>query len=336
MVEIVTRPHASNFANWASTRNEVVVLSGDLTKNCEADAFRDQFPSRFFNGGLSEQNMLSVAGGLAREGYTPFVYTFGVFIYRRAMDQLQMSIAYPNLRVRLLGFLPGLSTPGGVSHQAIDDIALMSTLPNMNVISVGDATDVETVLTETEAINGPVYISMLRGQVPRLFPKNEPLVFKSARTLSHGTDLAIFSCGALTENTMRVVVALRKKGVSVSHLHISTLKPFDDPRVEQAIRSARAGVITVENHLVRGGLGTAVAELMAEKAIGKPLRRVGLRDTYGHGGSFAYLQRYYQIDGHATLREAEFLLGQHLDITEVDLDSARLEPEHGAHKPEAL
>lgn len=336
MVEITTRLHAKSFADWAGPRDEVVALSGDLTKNCEADEFRDRYPHRFFNTGLSEQNMLGVAGGLAREGYTPFLYTFGVFMYRRAMDQLQMSVAYPNLKVRLMGFLPGLTTPGGVSHQAIDDVALVSVLPNMRVISIGDATDLASVLTAIETIEGPVYVSMLRGRVPRLFPESEPLQFGKARVLSHGDDLLILSCGAVTETAMRAVSELQKKGVAVSHLHVSTLKPFDDPQVERAIEKVRTGVVTVENHLIRGGLGTAVAELMAEKGIGKPLRRVGLRDSYAHGGSFSYLQQYYGVDGQAVVAEAEKLVGMSLDISDQHLAMVRIEPEHGAHKPEAL
>lgn len=336
MVEITTRLFAKTFADWAGQHENVIVLSGDLTKNCEADEFRNRFPNRFFNTGLSEQNMLGVAGGFAREGFTPFLFTFGVFMYRRAMDQLQMSVAYPNLKVRLMGFLPGLTTPGGVSHQAIDDIAMVSALPNMTVVSIGDATELATVLKATENVDGPVYVSTLRGRVPRLFPEAEHIELGRSRILSHGDDLLVLSCGAVTETAMVAVSQMRQRGIDVTHLHVSTLKPFDDPQVRRALARTTSGVITVENHLTRGGLGTAVAELMAEHAIGKPLRRVGLRDTYGHGGSFPYLQKFYGLDGRAIINQAEGILGKSLNITDDELAAARIEPEHGAHKPEAL
>ena len=142
----MTRVHAKNLVRWAADKPKVLVLSADLTSSTEIDLFRDTYPDRFLSMGIAEQNMLSFAGGLAREGFIPFVHTFAVFIYRRAYDQIAMSVAYPNLPVRMIGFLPGITTPGGATHQAIEDIALMRSLPNMTVLECGDATEVETVL----------------------------------------------------------------------------------------------------------------------------------------------------------------------------------------------
>ena len=130
-VEIVVRPHVQSFIDWARDKPEVVVLAADLTNSSEVGRWRDAYPDRFFSMGMAEQNMLSFAAGLAREGYTPFIHTFAVFIYRRAYDQLAMSVAYPNLRVRMIGFLPGILTPGGVTHQAIEDVAILRATPNM-------------------------------------------------------------------------------------------------------------------------------------------------------------------------------------------------------------
>jgi len=183
-VPIVTRPHVENFIRWSADKPEVVVLSADLTNSCEVGKWRDTYPERFFSMGMAEQNMLGFAGGLAREGFEPWLHTFAVFLYRRPLDQLQMSIAYPNLRVRLVGFLPGITTPGGVTHQAIDDIAVMRAIPNMTILETGDATEVESVLDVAHAIDGPVYIRMLRGEVPRLFPEDEPFALDRARVLS--------------------------------------------------------------------------------------------------------------------------------------------------------
>ena len=163
MLEIVKRPHVENFIEWSRNRPEVLVLSADLTNSCEVGRWRDTYPDRFFSMGMAEQNMMGVAAGLAREGYTPWIHTFAVFIYRRSYDQLAMSIAYPNLPARMVGFLPGIVTPGGVTHQAIEDVAILRATPNMTILETGDATEVETVLDVAQAVDGPVYIRMLRG-----------------------------------------------------------------------------------------------------------------------------------------------------------------------------
>jgi transketolase len=335
-MEILSRVHANNLVAWAADKPRVLALSADLTGSTEIDLFRASYPDRFFSMGMAEQNMLSFAGGLAREGYFPFVHTFAVFIYRRALDQLSMSIAYPNMPVRLFGFLPGITTPGGATHQATDDIAILRALPNMTILETGDATDVEGVLDVAHAVNGPVYVRMLRGEIPRLFDPAEPMRLDRARLLSEGSDIALLSSGICTEEAMRATRALRARGVSIQHLHVSTLKPFTDPAVLEAAAKARYGVVTMENHTVLGGLGTAVAEVMAENGIGKRLVRIGLKDTYAHGASRSYLMREYGLDAIALVHEVEKLLGQRLQITEADLAAVRLEAVHSSAKAEAL
>ncbi|MCX7679753.1 MAG: transketolase, partial [Spirochaetes bacterium] len=139
-MKIESRVHAKNLIQWAQHHPNAVVLSADLTSSTEIDLFREMYPDRFLSMGIAEQNMLSFAGGLAREGFIPLVHTFAVFIYRRAFDQIAMSVAYPNLPVKMFGFLPGITTPGGATHQAIEDLAAMRALPNMTVLETGDAT----------------------------------------------------------------------------------------------------------------------------------------------------------------------------------------------------
>ncbi len=322
MIELVTRPHRSNLIRWAAERPEVLVLGADLTASCEADGFRDQYPERFFSFGMAEQNMLGFAAGLAREGFFPYIHTFSVFVTRRPFDQLAMSIAYPNLPVRLIGFLPGITTPGGVTHQAIDDIALMRAVPNMTVLEAGDATEVESMLDVAQAIDGPVYVRQLRGEVPRLFPADQPLRLGQARLLGGGTDLAVISSGVCTEEAQGAVAALRRRGVATSHLHVSTLKPFADPQLIEQIANARYGAITMENHGIIGGLGSALAEQLAEQGIGKRLIRLGLRDTYAHGASKPYLMREYGLDAAALVHAAETLIGDSLGIDDAVLAEA--------------
>lgn len=335
-MEILSRVHARKLVEWAKDKPEAIVLSADLTSSTEIDLFRSAYPDRFFSLGMAEQNMLSWAGGMAREGFIPLLHTFAVFLYRRAYDQLCDSIAYPNLRARLFGFLPGVTTPGGATHQAIEDLGVLRALPNMTLVEVGDATDVETLLDAIHPVNGPVYVRMLRGEIPRLFPATEPLRLGQARVLSQGDDLTLLSSGVCTEEALRATYVLRRRGVAIQHLHVSTLKPFDDPCVLDSLARARHGVITMENHSILGGLGTATAELMAEHAIGKPLRRIGLNDVFIHGASRAYLLREYELDALALVRRVEELLGASFQIDPADLAAARIEPVHSGAKAEAL
>jgi transketolase len=335
-MEILSRVHADNIVKWAKDKPNVCVLSADLTSSCEADLFRDTYPERFFSMGIAEQNMLSFAGGLAREGFIPLIHTFAVFIYRRAFDQIAMSIAYPNLPVYMFGFLPGVISPGGATHQAIEDIAVMRALPNMTILECGDATDVESILDVVSKINGPVYIRMLRGELPRLFDASEPMQFGKARTLSQGNDIVVLSSGICTEEAMRAIQALKQKGVSVQHMHISTLKPFNDDSVIEAISRSKYGVITMENHTIIGGLGSIIAEKMAEEGIGKKLTRIGLKDTFVHGASKKYLMKESGIDAIALINEVERVLGTKFDIKESDLEEAFVAAVHSDAKPEAL
>jgi transketolase len=335
-METAARVHAHNLVKWEKDHPEVVVLSADLTGSTEIDLFSQKYPERFFSMGVAEQNMLSFAAGLAREGFIPFVHTFAVFIYRQALNQIVSSIAYSNLPVKMFGFLPGLTTPGGATHQAIEDIAILRAIPNMVIFEPADATETETVLDAVIRTNAPVYIRMLRGEIPRLFSRSEPFVPNRARTLSLGDDITLISAGICTEEALRAAAALKAKRIGVHHLHISTHKPFSDRTVAEALALPRYGIITMENHSIVGGLGSAVAELMAESGIGKRLLRIGLKDTFAHGGSRPYLMRYYKIDALSLVETVEMLVGEKLGITEHDLAAVRLETIQGAAKPEEL
>lgn len=322
---IETNVHQRKIIEFAQEHPELVVLSADLGSSCEIKEFKQTYPQRYFSLGIAEQNMVSWAAGLAREGYRPYLYSFGVFLYRRVLDQVEMSVAYGNLPVTLVGFLPGIMTPGGVTHQATNDVATLRNLPNMTILDVGDATDIETVLPVAYDINGPVYIRMLRKDVPRLFPSNEPFVFNRGRVLSQGTDIAIFSSNICTEEALRATKVLKDRGVSIQHMHISTLKPFTDPMVLESLQKVRYGAISMENHTVIGGLGTAIADVIAEHGTGTRLIKVGIHDVYTHGASKAYLMKKYGLDAMALVSAVEELIGEDLGISEDDLEKVRLE-----------
>lgn len=311
-----TLVHRRCLIDWGAKQPETVVLSGDLTIACEADGFRDAYPDRFMSVGLAEQNMMSFAAGMAREGLVPLVHTFAVFMYRRALDQVEMSVSYGDMPVRMFGFLPGVTTPGGPSHQATNDLAVMRSLPNMTVVEVGDATDIEGLQCLASEIPGPIYFRMLRGEVARLFPETEPIRLNHARILSEGSDIALLTTGICTEEALRVTHFLETAGIGVKHLHVSTLKPFTDPQVMSAIDGARKGVITMENHSAVGGLGTCVAELMAEHGIGTKLIKVSTGDRYLQGASQTWLVDNYGISAKALVQAAEKLIGADLGFTE--------------------
>jgi len=304
------RPYATAIVDYGRRHDEVVCLTGDLTTSCEIDGFRDAFPARYFNFGMAEQNMIGIAGGMAKGGLLPYVHTFGVFATRRPYDQVAMAIGVPRARVRLMGFLPGVTTPGGVTHQAIDDVALMSAIPHMTIVDLGDATEIASVHEQIHDVDGPVYCRVMRGDVPILF--DSPLRLGKVRELSRGGDVCLISSSVTTGEALEAAAQLARQGVAVAHLHASTLKPFDDPRVAEVLAGVR-GAITLENHLVSGGLGTAVAETIARAGLGTRLIKLGLQDTYAAGGSLDYLLARFGMSAAAVVAAAGELLGQRFD-----------------------
>ena len=334
MVEMVNRPYAAAFEKFAGGKAEILCLSADLTSSCEIDGFRDRYPDQFLSMGMAEQNMMSFAGGLGLAGFRPFIHTFGVFMYRRPYDQLMASIAYPRRAVRMMGFLPGVTTPGGMTHQSIEDSSVMRSMPNMTILETGDATEVESICEAADSIDGPVWCRVLRGSVPRLF--DTPIRVGEMRVLSEGHDILVVTAGVTTEEALRARAALRRVGLSIRHIHLHTIKPFDSAALLDHIGSVRHGVVTLENHVTEGGIGSLVAETMADAGVGKRLIRLGLKDTYAHGGSKPYLMRYYGLDALALVRGIESLAGEDFNIAEADLDAARVDDVHSLVKAEAL
>jgi transketolase len=324
-MKIEINTHSRCLIAWAEKHPESVVLSADLGTSCEVKEFAQRFPERYFSMGIAEQNMVSWAAGLCREGFRPYLHTFGVFLYRRVLDQLEMSVAYPNLPVTFVGFLPGIMTPGGVSHQAINDIAVLRNVPNMTIFDMGDATEIESVLALTQAVNGPVFIRMLRKEVPRLFPANQPMQFNRARVLTEGTDIVILSSSICTEEAMRATAVLKQKGLSIQHMHVSTLKPFTDETIIEAIEKSKYGCVTLENHVTIGGLGSAVADMMAEAGSARRLIKAGIGDSYCHGASKMHLVKRYGLDAMALIGAVERLTGEGLGIIEDELAEIRFE-----------
>ena len=304
----VLKPYGTALVSLAESREDVVCLGADLTRQTETDLFRDRFPHRFFNAGMAEANLMGVAAGLARGGFIPFVNTFGVFCTRRAYDQVTMSIAYPNLRVRLVGFMPGLSSPGGPSHQAIDDLALMRALPNMTVIDVGDAGETGQVVREIVDVDGPVYLRLKRGEIPAILDDAYRFRLDRASVVRPGSDVVIVASGMMLASAAKAATAAAGE-VDVAVVYSPVVKPLDSETILGAMAGTQ-GVVTAENHSVIGGLGSAVAEVMAERGVAVPLRRVGVSDVFAEPGSRPYLFSKYGLSSAQILRHVWELTGR--------------------------
>jgi transketolase len=306
----VLKPYGSALVDVALEREEILCLSGDLTRQCEVDLFQEKIPKRFIHGGMAEANMMSIAGALARKGHIPFVHTFGVFATRRPFDQIVNSIAYPKLPVRIVGFMPGVSSPGGPSHQAIEDMAIMRAIPGMTVIDVADAIETREVVRAIVDIPGPVYLRLKRGEIPVIFDESHQFSIDKAQVLTHGDTLAVISCGMMIPAALAAAEALEAAGVSVSVVNAPVIKPFDTQTVREVARGVQA-VVTAENHSIIGGLGSVVAETLATAGLGRPLRRVGLQDTFAEGSRTApHLFRKYGLSTRDVVAAAWSALGR--------------------------
>jgi transketolase len=287
----VDAPFGAALVRLGRARSDIVGLTADLGKYTDILPFRDAFPDRFFNVGMAEQNLVAVAAGLARTGYTPFATTYGVFATRRAYDYIAIACAHANTNVKIIAGLPGLTTGYGGTHQAIEDLALMRMIPNLVVIDPCDATDIAEITEAIAVYEGPVYMRLLRGRVPVVLdPATYTFEIGKAFTLSAGSDLGIVSTGLMTEHAIDAAVALGREGIKAGVLHVATLKPFDDAGVA-AFATKHSAIVTAENHVVRGGLATQVAECLYRAGINRPLKSVGIADAFVELGASATLMR---------------------------------------------
>lgn len=279
----------------------IVCLTADLTLPTETDLFRDALPDRFLQVGIAEANMIGIAGGMARSGDIPFAHSFCVFATRRCYDQIAMQIAYPNLNAKVVGVIPGLSTLLGVSHQAIDDIALMRALPNMTVIEPSGPGQVRKAVAAIARHPGPVYLRMKRadGTEQDLPSLDDRFEIGKARVLREGKDGLLLGCGMMVPVILEAADILAASGLAVTVVDVSTIKPLDPGIVELAARAPV--VVTAENHSVIGGLGSAVAELLMEAGVARPFARVGVQDVFAEGGTTPFLFDRYGLSGKAVV-----------------------------------
>ncbi|MBP2076016.1 transketolase family protein [Oceanobacillus polygoni] len=270
----------------------VYVLDGDLATSTKVDIVANENPEKFLQMGIAEQNMMSVASGLATTGLQPWAFTFAAFLSKRAIDQIQVQIAQPNLNVKMVGGYSGLLTGlTGKTHQSLEDIAIFRTLANMVVLAPADSTEVEKVMEFAHQYDGPVYIRLARDAYPVIFSDDYQFELGKAVTLKEGSDVTIISTGTQTSRSLEAAEKLESEGISVAVVHMPSIKPLDKEAIVKAAESTGA-IVTAEEHSIIGGLGSAVAEtLVEEKPV--PMVRVGVRDRNAESGpNEAMLQKY--------------------------------------------
>jgi len=296
-VQTLTAPFGHALVAEAERNPRIVGLSADLAKYTDIHVFRDRYPDRFFQIGMAEQNLIGVAAGLARTGFVPFLTTYCVFATRRAYDFIAMDAALGRANVKIMAGLPGLSTGYGGTHQGIEDLALMRSIPNLTVIDPCDAIEVAQATAAIAQYEGPVYMRLLRGLVPVVLDENTyQFEIGKARLLRDGNDVAIISTGLMTSRALEAAVTLADSGIAAAVLHVSTLKPFDRQAVLELLARVPR-VVTAENHLITGGLASAVADAVTDAGLPIRLRRVGIPDCFCESGSLPYLAERYQMRG---------------------------------------
>jgi transketolase len=286
--------YADALINLARRDTRVIVLDCDVSKATKTCDFAAVFPNRFFNCGTQEQNMISVAAGLALEGMIPFATTFAMFAACRGADQVRNSVAYPKLNVKIGATHGGISTGGdGASHQCNEDIAIMRSLPNMTVLVPGDYEEARLATEAAAEYPGPVYLRFGRDKYPVVDELHGDFRIGRSKTLRDGEDLAIITTGIMASEGLRAANELARTGLSVRVVHMSTIKPLDEEAVLKAARETR-GIITAEEHSVIGGLGEAVAGCVSASSP-TIVRRVGIRDVYGESGTAEELLTRYGL-----------------------------------------
>jgi len=262
----------------------IVVLGADLTASTRADLFAAKFPARFIEVGIAEQNAINVAAGLAMTGKIPFVSTYAVFVTGRALDQIRTTVCYSNLNVKIIGAHGGISVgPDGATHQALEDVAIMRTLPNMTVVVPCDYYETRKAIAWCAAHVGPTYVRFGREPVPVLTTPETPFIWGKANLLCEGMDLTILNNGPLLKQCLDAVELLRARGISTRLLNVHTVKPLDREAIVKAARETGA-IVTVEEHQVHGGFGSAVAELVVQESP-VPMRFIGIQDRFGESGT---------------------------------------------------
>lgn len=287
----------------------VVVLDADLAAATKTGAFKKAFPERFFDTGIAESNMMSLAGGLATTGFTVFASTFAMFAAGRAFEQVRNTIGYPHLNVKIGATHAGISVgEDGASHQCCEDIALMRSIPGMVIINPADDIEARAAVFAAAEHDGPVYMRFGRLAVPRVFDENYKFEIGKAVTLREGADVTIIATGLMVNEAIEAAKTLEAEGVSVELINMHTIKPLDKDAVIKAAKKTGC-IVTAEEHNIIGGLGSAVAEAVAEECP-VPVIRVGVNDEFGKSGPAVELLHLYGLDAENIVAKAKIAISK--------------------------
>lgn len=285
----------------------VVLLEGDLANSTKSDKLAAAMPNRFFMMGIAEQNLIGVAAGMATVGLRPWVSSFAAFIATRDLDQIRVVVAQPNLNVKLAAHYSGILTGyTGKTHQVVNDIAIMRSMPNMTVVAPCDAVEARAAMLAVSEFDGPVYLRLTRDPADVITPMDRPFELGRAVFLRRGADIGIIATGAQTLRAMSAAAALDLEGIQSTVLHVPTIKPLDSEAAVEVARSTRC-ILTCEEHSIFGGLGGAVAEVLGERFPAR-VRRLGLRDVDGESGPNQALIDKYGLSADDVARSARSLL----------------------------
>lgn len=289
-------------AELGAKNSDIVALDADLSCSTQTSIFAKAFPERFFDVGIAEQDLMTTALGLSLEGKIPFAATFAVFATGRAYDQIRNSICYQKANVKIVGAHGGITVgEDGASHQALEDISLMRGLPNMTVLVPGDYEQTRQAVRFASEHNGPVYIRLSRMNVPEIYDKEYKFDLNKAVVLKEGRDVSIFVTGDLLAEVVKAAEILEKNGINAEIINIPVIKPLDCGTIINSVSKTKLAV-TVENHSIIGGLGSAVAECLSENAPHK-LVRIGVNDRFGQSGTPAELLKYYNLDSESIAKK---------------------------------
>lgn len=267
-----------------SINKDVVVLDADLSGSTKTAVFKKEYPDRFFNVGIAEQSLMGTAAGLAAAGKIPFASTFAMFATGRAFEIVRNSICYPKLNVKIAATHAGLTVgEDGATHQALEDLSIMRSIPNMVVLNPADGVETKQCIKKAAEYKGPVYIRLGRSKVPVIFDENYTFEIGKGVELKSGEDVTIIATGIMVAKALEASEVLEKEGISARVINISTIKPIDKDIIIKAAKETK-GIVTVEEHNIIGGLGSAVAEVIVENCP-VPMKRVGVEDTFGESGN---------------------------------------------------
>ena len=294
--------YGEKLAELGKENKDIVVFDADLSGATKTSIFAKTFPERFFNMGIAEQDMMSTAAGMSTFGKLPFVSTFAMFAAGRAYDQIRNSICYPNLNVKICATHSGITVgEDGATHQVLEDIGMMRGLPNMTVMTTSDDIQTKWAVKAISKMEGPVYLRLCRLATPVIYEENQKFEIGKAVQLGEGTDGTIFATGVVVSEAIKAKEELEKQGINVRVVDVHTIKPIDKEMIIKCAKETKK-LVSVEDHSVIGGLGTAIADVLAEECPTK-LTKLGIKDTFGKSGKATELLKYYGLTAEGIMKE---------------------------------